>query len=68
MTKYKPCPKCKSKEGYMYLLLVEYNQWIDLNGKEINADPSGGEINKPKMFECIGCHSRFRKNTLELGD
>jgi hypothetical protein len=63
MTKYKPCPKCKSKEGYSYKILTPYNQWVDLNGEPITADDSSGGY-EYKTFECIECNSRFREKTI----
>lgn len=60
------CPKCKGTLGYVYTLVVYFNQECDWNGNPTVAETgSGPPRNEGKILECVECYTRFRRSTIE---
>lgn len=57
------CPQCGGTSGYCYRTTVKFVQACSWNGDPQGFDPLGGT--ESKMAECKGCHTKFRRSTIE---
>lgn len=61
------CPKCGGDAGYMYRLVVPYDQWLRWDGDSVGADsvimPAADRL-CGRIGECVDCGYRFNISRL----